>query len=397
MKIPKINFCLHGRADKNGAQVLKIRYSFRYQTHYIHTSIRLKPADWDRVNQRVIVSKGRSLVHNTTASNLNAWLESQKTLFFKFLTDAITSSKNTHFDFDQFRSLFEPEPEYLFWETANNLLLQDEKAALISKSTATTYRAALKRFIALVGEDIHVADISADKITTFFNHLEKSGNNNLANQYTTFLRVIYRRVLKEYSLTYPDPFAGLSLEIVRISTKKTLSISEYQSIYATFLKAANNSLEKIILRRFLIMCRGMRWSDTIRLNTQHFNPVGEKGYFTLKSQKTKGTYICPLTARDVIHLLIWQENGLLFPPMSRTVYREHLKRISKKIIGRPLTTHYGRHFAGDFIVNSEGMEGISDVKKVLGISSDQVAEIYAKRELTTLLDKFFAAMEKIEQ
>jgi len=345
----------------------------------------------------VVVSKGRSLIQNTTSTTLNAWLESQKSLFFKFIADAVTSSSNTQFDFDHFKSLFEPEPEYLLWNVANAVLQKDYKSGAISKSTQTTYKSALKRFIGLFGEDIYVADISTDKITAFFNHLEKSGNNNLANQYTTFLKVVYKRILKEYSLSYPDPFSDFKVQIVRISDKKTLSVPEYQALYSAFLASAPRSQEYEVLRRFLVMCRGIRWVDTQKLHKQHFNQVGEQGYLTLKSQKTQGIYICPMTKRDVEHLIVWQENDMLFPKFSQNHYLARLKEIAQKIIGRPLTTHYGRHFAGDFIINSEDMDGVSDVKKILGISTDRVAEIYAQRELTTLLDKFFTAMEKIEQ
>lgn len=397
MKSPKINFVLHGRKDRNGCQVLKIRFSYRYQTNYIHTSIRLHPSEWDAASQRIISPRGKTPAHSASVANLNAWIESQKSQFFQFVSAGFIHGDSSRLSFESFRKIFEPEKEYRFRDAAEALIQQDLDSKNIAKNTADTYRAALSRFFQVVGEDIYVSDITKDKIRLFISKLETAQNNNVANQYATFVKVVYRRVLKEYSLKFPDPFEGIKLRIVRLSNKKTLTIPEYQKLYAAMIDFGPEHVYYDILRRFLIMCRGgIRWIDTTRIQQKHFYPVSTRGYFMLQSQKTGGTYICPMTDRDMKYLVRWQPNGHLFGKTYFDKYSDRLKVVTKQIIGRPITSHYGRHFAGDFILNSEEMQGMDDVKSMLGISTARVAEIYAKRDLTSLLDKFWSAMSKLE-
>jgi hypothetical protein len=51
------------------------------------------------------------------------------------------------------------------------------------------------------------------------------------------------------------------------------------------------------------------------------------------------------------------------------LYSKQLHTLSQELIGRGITTHYGRHFTGDFILNS-GEMSIEYVKKILGVKSD---------------------------
>ena len=67
------------------------------------------------------------------------------------------------------------------------------------------------------------------------------------------------------------------------------------------------------------------------------------------------------------------------------MYNKTLKEIAVKIIGREITSHYGRHYAGDLAINS-GFD-IDDVKAILGISKEGTARIYAQRQNTKILTK----------
>ncbi|MBL7797186.1 MAG: hypothetical protein JNJ90_11885, partial [Saprospiraceae bacterium] len=69
--------------------------------------------------------------------------------------------------------------------------------------------------------------------------------------------------------------------------------------------------------------------------------------------------------------------------------------ISRELIGREITTHFGRHFTGDLILNS-GVMDAEDVKKILGVTSDRIAEVYAQRDIKALLKKFYTAVEGLE-
>lgn len=40
--------------------------------------------------------------------------------------------------------------------------------------------------------------------------------------------------------------------------------------------------------------------------------------------------------------------------------------------------------------------GIEDVKKILGVKSDRIAEIYAQKDIKEVLKKFYAAVANLE-
>lgn len=94
-------------------------------------------------------------------------------------------------------------------------------------------------------------------------------------------------------------------------------------------------------------------------------------------------------------LLQWQADGFLFEKSSYVAYVKRLKKLSLELIGREITTHFGRHFTGDFILNSTGM-GLDDVKAIIGVKSDRIAEIYAQKDIKEVLKKFYAAVANLE-
>ena len=147
-------------------------------------------------------------------------------------------------------------------------------------------------------------------------------------------------------------------------------------------------MDKDILRRFLILCKGLRYSDTLHLkksDLQEFKQ-GEDVlyYFNRRAQKSGIAGIIHFFGEE-IELLQFDDDGRLFAQMTTADYNFHLKRLSGKIIGRAITSHYGRHFAGDQAINS-GFD-IDDVKAILGISNENTARIYAQRQNTTILTK----------
>lgn len=119
--------------------------------------------------------------------------------------------------------------------------------------------------------------------------------------------------------------------------------------------------------------------------------------YLLKSARKTGTpEIVPISETDAQLLLQWQPDGSLFEAIDYRSYVARLKKVSKKLLGREITTHYGRHFTGDLILNS-GLMDAEDVKKILGVTSGRIAEIYAQRDIKEVLRKFYRAVEGLEK
>ena len=177
-------------------------------------------------------------------------------------------------------------------------------------------------------------------------------------------------------------------------------LEEYTKLRNALAQYAPDSREHETLRRFLIMCRGLRFSDTQRIKKEtHYFEFQEGDtwfrYFATNAQKTGSKEIVPISSSDAILLLHWRPDGYLFPKLDYMKYSYWLRKISLEIIGREITTHYGRHFTGDFILNS-GEMGLEDVKKILGVKSDRIAEIYAQKDIKEVLKKFYAAVANLE-
>ena len=206
--------------------------------------------------------------------------------------------------------------------------------------------------------------------------------------------------MQHYKL--PDthkPFEDVSIKIVKISEKKSITMDEYLAFRWALTDYEPGNTEYETIRRFLIMCRGLRFSGTNQIQkTQHYFTFEDGGtkfqYLTVSAQKTGTRGIAPISASDEI-LLQWQPDGLLFEELQYPVYVKRLKKLSLELIGREITTHFGRHFTGDFILNSTGM-GLDDVKAIIGVKSDRIAEIYAQKDIKEVLKKFYAAVAHLE-
>lgn len=389
---PAVSFVLRGRTDRFRRQRLYLRFSFRYKTNYISTKFKLRPEDWDAVEQRV---KSRATtLSGDSVPRINLWLEQQRTLIFRILLEENPTT------FPRFKELYCPPAQVkrLFGQCAAEWLDQAKKEGLLKPSTARTYSFAVKAFLRVFPKDVEVSEMRESTVALLFNTLKAECNENLANQYLIFLRIIFNKILKIFKIGDKNtPFQNFSPKVKRISEKKSLSIMEYRAFWNAFL-AENSPKDREILRRFLIQCRGLRFSDTVDMARHHCFTVNDPDsgktyhYLSKPAQKTDRAGIVPLLEDDVQHLLIWQDDGRLFAPMTYKVYRDHLASLSLKIIGRKITTHYGRHFAGDFILNAPEMSGITDVKMVLGVSSTLIAETYAQRDILKVLQNFHVAV-----
>ena len=304
--------------------------------------------------------------------------------------------------FEEFRQKMEADKKIArsFADMALELLKNEYDAKEISYRTLNVYRAAVKKFKEVEG-DVRLHEINQEKVLSFKRKMIAAGKENLANQYVRYLKIIYARVLKFCDLKDArKPFEKVDIKIVKISEKKSLTTDEYFILQNALKKASPGSKEHETLRRFLMMCRGLRFSDTQHIKKDtHYVEYQEDGiwyrYLTTHAQKTGSKEIVPISENDAALLLHWRPDGYLFPKVNYQTYCNWLRRISQQLLGREITTHYGRHFTGDFILNSGDMS-IEDVKTILGVKSDRIAEIYAQKDIKSVLKKFYKAVEGLE-
>lgn len=397
MREPSIKLLLRGPADRYGRQRLYLRYSFNYSTNYISLPWKFDPKDWDEQKQLV---RSKAVLSGEGAANVNRALRQK--LAEAFNVTASMLAEDVLPEFERFRRAFlgDRAAKRPFHELGEEVIAADFAAQRISDGTRQAYQAALKKWSTLAGRVIF-ANLTKSLVSNFQVRVAETHNENLAAQYVRNCKAVYRRILQAYDLQDKSgAFDGLDLKVKRISEKKTLTVSEYNQFYAALEKTDPTSVEFETLRRFLLMCRGVRFSDTVAIRRdKHYFEFTEKGqtfrYIAKPAQKTDVAGVVPISDRDAQWLLRWRPDGLLFESELYDTYSQRLKRLSQAIIGRTLTTHYGRHFAGDFIVNAGDMH-LDDVKSILGIRSDEVARIYARRDIKNLLEKFYANVANME-
>ena len=396
MKPPVISIVQRGYQDRYGFQRLFLRYSWSYKTNYIALSWKLLPKDWDQSTQTV---KPRATLGGETAAIVNGDLAKTLNKAYSIIADLIANELPPTFDAFKPKMGAEKKSAFRFFDAAVKLLDEEYAGKQISDSTLKVYKASLNKFKELNG-DLRMQELTRDQVVAFKRSIVQSGKDNMANQYVKYLKIIYSRVLKRHKL--PDthkPFEDVSIRIVKISEKKSMTMGEYLTFRKALANYTPESTEYETIRRFLIMCRGLRFSDTTQIQkTQHYFTFEDGGtkfqYLTVNAQKTGTKGIVPISASDEV-LLQWQPDGLLFEKLQYPVYVKRLKKLSLELIGREITTHFGRHFTGDFILNSTGM-GLDDVKAIIGVKSDRIAEIYAQKDIKEVLKKFYKAVEGME-
>ena len=388
---------MRGYQDRFGFKKLFLRYSWCYRTNYLVLSWKILPKDWDPSNQSV---KPRATLGGETAMIVNNHLRTTLTKAYSIVAELIAQEIPPTFDVFSQKMRADKKVASFFGESALLILKEEHAAKEISLQTYITYKSAVNKFQSVIGP-LRIQELSREKILEFKRKMVASGKENLANQYVRYLKIIYSRILKHFELNdHRKPFDRVEIKVVKLSEKKSLTLEEYTKLQNALAQSAPGSRAYETLRRFLIMCRGLRFSDTQRIkkDTHYFEfQEGDTWfrYFATNAQKTGSKEIVPISSSDANLLLHWQPDGYLFPTVNYLAYSAWLRKVSLDVIGREITTHYGRHFTGDFILNS-GEMGLDDVKKILGVKSDRIAEIYAQKDIKEVLKKFYKAVEGLE-
>lgn len=277
-----------------------------------------------------------------------------------------------------------------FYQLGVEAIEMEYDAKEISKNTRDAYFLGLKTFNQF-RPNIDVDAITRADVMDFKAMLIKSKSDNAANQYTHWIKIIFRKIAKNHKVNH-NPFEHVTISVNRISEKKTLTVEEYRKIY-DFFKTCTVPKDREILRRFLVMCRGIRFSDTNEISkTAHYREISKDGvllrYIVKPAQKTKVSGILPITDEDAEWLIKWNDEGLLFRKTGYENYSNNLKALSKAIIGRTVSTHYGRHFAGNYALNEMGLS-LDEVQTVLGLTSKDMTKIYAEYNKLSILQKIY--------
>lgn len=379
---PKYKFVLKGSFSKKGEKYIFVRYAFMAETRWLSSKISIKPEYWDAKKELIKSSFDLSYSYNSILLEL-------KTKINAFIGRCLSSGEKPYFN-DLVNELNygkskKSESQSLKLSDLVEVLDQAFSEKKISKNTQHSYKSAVLSFRIFIKKDIHLSQITPETINLFRQHLIETKNENTGAQYVRFFQASWKwiNVIRKVNIDAPTRFE--STPVKRMSEKKVLSIDEYNKIKQYYIETKNE-----YIRRFLVLCKGIRCSDSNKIKIADIQQYENKEiwYYTVSAQKTgvKGVKGVIIFDKWDMENIIPQNKEFLFKKLTTSNFNIGLKQVLELVIGRKITSHFGRHFAGDQIINDEGMDR-EDVKIILGISSTSISEIYAQRKVITTLKK----------
>jgi integrase len=376
---PKYKFVLKGSFSKKGEKYIFIRYAFMAETRWLSSKISIKPEYWDAKKELIKSSFDMSY-------SLNGILLDLKTRINAFIGRCLSSGQKPYFN-DLVNELnygksTKNESQALKLKDLVEIIDQAFTEKKISKSTQHAYKSAVLSFRIFIKKDIHLSQITPEIINLFRQHLIETKNENTGAQYIRFFQAAWKliKVVRKINIDAPTRFESTPVE--RMSEKKVLTIDEYNKIKQYYVETKNE-----YIRRFLVLCKGIRCSDSNKIKISDIQQYENKEiwYYTVAAQKTGVKGVIIFDKWDMENI-IPKNKEFLFKKMTTSNFNIGLKQVLELVIGRKITSHFGRHFAGDQIINDDSMDR-EDVKIILGISSTSISEIYAQRKIITTLKK----------
>lgn len=387
-KFPTIRCMLRNKhVGEDGKQLIYVSYAYRNKTNFISTKIRTKAEMFDPAKQRLKARETTSLVFNNTLTDIIRKIEG---------TCSALIDDDVEPTFENFKVRYSKprgQPINLYAEGLK-WLERRENLGDIARSTARMYTVSLSDFYHRVGER-DVRNLSRKDIEDWMLITISRRGVNCAHQYARFLQVIYTGLIKQNKLKIDNIFLDFDLKVERISGKKTMTTEEMQKIEEYYSNLSKEDPSREILRRFLICSKTLRFSDTNVLEKTHFVEIidPEKGlkYYVLQKAAIKtGKPIFAPIQEQYLHLLEWNKDGRLFVPLENSRYNVALKKLTQKIIGRKITSHYGRHYAADQMI--DGAVSGKTIQNIMGLSNATMTDIYAVQQKVTALREFHQKM-----
>ncbi len=283
------------------------------------------------------------------------------------------------------------------WYMENIIQEQEAEGRL---GTVNTYRSALNRLIAFIGDskDLTFEDITGRRINLFYDFLQRSGiANNSIRLYIRILRTVYNRAVKEEipGTRLVSPFGCISISETE-TIKRAISLDFINAISLADLKS-DSKLD--IARDFFLFsfyCRGMSFVDMVYL--KKCNIIGDTLYYTrsktgkpltikivgplrklIEKYHNEGEYILPI---------LDPAKGTLYPQYRTALKRQNtrLKRLSDFLnLPVPLTSYVARH-SWATLAKRNGAP-VSVISEALGHRSEKVTYTYLAALDQEVIDK----------
>lgn len=361
----------NGTAQK--ASPVELRITYQGKQKYIATGVKVRPSEWDRVNE--------SVKRRADAAQLNE-------ILFNFKSDVLEAVMMMHKEGTLNLSTF---GDFLKHKGSKNSFLDFIEKRInerkdVSQGTARRWRAWLRQ-MRLWGGIRSFDDVTKDNIYALTDYLQERGlKQTTICGYHKCMKLFIGDAVRNNFLS-ENPYQKYDIEIGRGEPCMEKFLTNKDVEMLTEVKLPEGGYIDKARDLFLFQClTGLAYKDLATFNPQWV----EKGtdgiaIYTNRRKKTLVPFVFVLLPKA---MKILEKYGGKLPVMGNPQYNLRLKVVAEAAgIKKPISSHWGRHTAAMVWLNN-GIP-LEVVSRCLGHSSTSVTQkVYARLENSTIRKAF---------
>lgn len=384
------------RATTHGLYPLVIRVIHNRQKRLIYSPYKMKPENFDPLNELVIPCDSGGICAKDIES-INRYIEKQRAQLTKMIHWLEMHKSGDYSVGDIIIKLRQNKNERSLFNYMEREI--ESKTRINNFGTASLYRTtreSIKRFTD--GRNITFNEINCKFINDYINHLQERGlGRNTINMYLRNLRLIYNKAQKEGAVSAKhSPFSGIKMNCTE-TVKRSLTKDIMRKIaFADLSSHKDMELARDIFL-FSFYTRGMSLVDILHL--KHSDIKNGVIYYS----RSKTNQNLQITVTNQLHQLIdkYSTDSIYVMPYliqndphaQYRRYRNAVGTINKhlKVVGKllgieiSLTTYVARH-SWATIAKSEGAP-ISAISEGLGHTTEKTTQIYLRAFDRSVIDE----------
>ncbi len=279
-----LEYILRNKNVKDPAKLITIslRVIINGKPDYINTNEKCRLADF--INDKDLIIKPTA----DFAAEKNFRLSTKLMDLRKKLTEL--DANKVKIDFNLVKMYFEGSSK-TFVQIANEIL-DEEK---ISENSKIQYRSALLNFD-IFKKDVQIKHLTVDLIQEYADYLHK---NNFSNQYYAGIRRFFPKLIKK-KLLKSNPSESVEISKYEKKSKDAITYIAIQKIQELIAseQIKDQKMKLIVIAFNFILNTGVRISDLVTLQDEHFIFNASKKIYYIRKNSVKGNqlFMVPLNS-----------------------------------------------------------------------------------------------------
>ena len=381
---------LKSDVNKDGLTSIYLQYIQNKKVNRISLRKRIPMNSWTGTAPKYIAEKGTYKHPNAKALNalINKKLAHANEIIIK------AELENRPINFPNFKRLFSGSKQHHDFYHYYDQFIEIKKIEVSSSTIRqiNVFRRKLKEF----APSLYLNQIDRRWIETYEKYLveEKKNSRITIARELQLIRSVIDLAIKDDD-NAQNPFNKFHIKSGKTKSRSPITINQVKTLFEFYQEEQLSKRKKEVLRAFLFSCYvGMDSGDLKSLDRSNIKLIGEKYIIEFKRKKTGVSYLVPLS-ENAISLIDLERSGLMFDLKWKN--QSNVNSILKNLfvlaeIDRPdISFHIARHTFGTLSINAGIPREI--VRKMMGHSSNEMTDHYAKLNSTTIINTAIGAWE----